>query len=77
MEELSGISKVIIPKENEKDLQDIPENVKKSIKIIAAENIMDVLKESLSKKITPIDWKEDDIVAEGRVKSNDENLITH
>ncbi|MBF95755.1 MAG: Lon protease [Alphaproteobacteria bacterium MarineAlpha9_Bin4] len=73
----SGISKVIIPKENEKDLEDIPDNVKKSIKIIVAENIMDVLKESLSKKITPIDWKEDDIVAERSVKNTDENLITH
>ena len=73
----SGVSKVIIPKENQKDLEDIPDNVKKSLKIVLAENIMDVLKESLSKKITPIDWKEDDIVAEGRVKSNDENLITH
>jgi len=73
----SGVSKVIIPKENQKDLEDIPDNVKKSLKIVLAENIMDVLKESLSKKITPIDWKEDDIVAEGRVKNNDENLITH
>ncbi len=73
----SGISKVIIPKENEKDLQDIPENVKKSIKIIAAENIMDVLKESLTKKITPIDWKEDEMVAKSPVKGTDENLITH
>ena len=47
----SGISKVIIPKENQKDLEDIPDNVKKSLKIVLAENIMDVLKESLSKKL--------------------------
>ena len=60
----SGITKVIIPKDNQKDLDDIPDNVKKSIKIVVADNIMDVLKESLSKKITPIDWKEEDLVAE-------------
>ena len=68
---------MIIPKDNQKDLDDIPDNVKKSIKIVVADNIMDVLKESLSKKITPIDWKEEDLVAENAVKSNDGNLITH
>ena len=30
----SGITKVIIPKENKKDLDEIPQNVKKSLKII-------------------------------------------
>ena len=38
---------------------------------------MDVLKESLTKKISPIDWKEEELVAKSSVKSNDENLITH
>ncbi len=73
----SGISKVIIPKDNQKDLEDIPDNIKKTLKIIVAENIIDVLKESLTKKITPIDWKEEDIVAKSTVKGTDENLITH
>ena len=73
----SGITKVIIPKDNEKDLEDIPNNVKESLKIIPAENIMEVLKESLTKKISPIDWKEEDIVTKSSVKTNDENLITH
>ena len=73
----SGITKVIIPKENERDLEDIPSNVKKSLKIVPAENIMEVLKEALTKKISPIDWKEEDIVAKSPVKTNDENLITH
>ncbi len=73
----SGITKVIIPKENEKDLEDIPNNVKKSLQIISAENIMEVLKEALTKKITPIEWKEEDLVAKGTVKGNDEKLITH
>ena len=73
----SGITKVIIPKDNEKDLADIPNNVKESLKIITAENIMEVLKESLTKKISPIDWKEEDIVTKSSVKTSDENLITH
>ena len=33
--------------------------------------------EALTKKISPIDWKEEDIVAKSSVKTNDENLITH
>ena len=45
--------------------------------IIPAENIMEVLKESLTKKISPIDWKEEDIVTKSSVKTNDENLIAH
>ena len=73
----SGITMVIIPKDNQKDLEEIPDNVKKSLKIIVAENILDVLKESLTKKITPIDWKEEDMVAKSTVKNSDENLIAH
>ena len=73
----SGITKVIIPKENERDLEDIPSNVKKALKIVPAENILEVLKEALTKKISPIDWKEEDIASKSPVKTNDENLITH
>ena len=73
----SGITMVIIPKDNQKDLEEIPDNVKKSLKIIVAENILDVLKESLTKKITPIDWKEEDMVSKSTVKNSDENLIAH
>jgi ATP-dependent Lon protease len=43
----SGIKTVIIPKDNEKDLEEIPDNVKKKIKIVIAENITDALKFSL------------------------------
>ena len=73
----AGITKVIIPKENEKDLEEIPDNVKKSLKIIVADNISDVLREALTKKLTPIDWKEEDLVAKSSIKNADENPITH
>ncbi len=42
-----GIKKVLIPKDNEKDLKDIPEDIKKQLKIIAVENIEQVLKQAL------------------------------
>ncbi len=74
----SGINKVIIPKENEKDLEEIPANVKKKIKIVLAENISDVLIESLTKKITPIKWDEKKMVVKAPIKKqNNGNLITH
>ena len=50
---------------------------KKSLKIIPAENIIEVLKESLTKKISPIDWKEEEMVAKSPVKTQMKTLITH
>ncbi len=44
-----GIKTVIIPKENEKDLAEIPDNVKKGMKIIPVDNVADVLKIALHK----------------------------
>ena len=44
-----GIKTVIIPKENEKDLAEIPDNVKKGMKIIPVDNVSDVLKIALHK----------------------------
>ncbi|MBT4879806.1 MAG: endopeptidase La [Alphaproteobacteria bacterium] len=48
-----GIKTVLIPKDNEKDLVDIPEKVRKEVKIIAFEDVDKVLDTALSKKITP------------------------
>jgi ATP-dependent Lon protease len=74
----SGIKTAIIPKENAKDLEDIPDNVKKKIKIVTAEVITDVLKVALVRKLTPIKWNENDVVIKGSVKAeNEKNLITH
>jgi ATP-dependent Lon protease len=41
------IKKVIIPRENEKDLKDIPSNVLKQIEIIFVENMDEVLPHAL------------------------------
>ena len=42
-----GISRIIFPKRNEKDLDEVPEVVQESIEFIPVENIADVLKEAL------------------------------
>ncbi|MBR2066832.1 MAG: endopeptidase La, partial [Solobacterium sp.] len=44
-----GINKILIPKNNVKDLDDIPEQVKESIEFIPVENVSQVLKEALVK----------------------------
>src|SRR6056300_2090179 len=53
-----GIKTAIIPDENEKDLKEIPQNVKDGLKIIPVKNVEEVLKIALSKDLTSIKWTE-------------------
>jgi len=43
----AGIKKVILPKENERDLEDVPEDVRNELKFVPVETIEEVLKEAL------------------------------
>ncbi len=54
----AGITTVIIPDENEKDLAEIPDNVTKGLKIIPVKVVDDVLKHALARPIVPIEWDE-------------------
>jgi len=49
----AGIKKVVLPKENKKNLEDIPSSVKKDLEIVFAETIDDVLAVALTKKLAP------------------------
>ena len=53
-----GIKTVLIPEENEKDLAEIPDNVKSSLEIIAVKNVSEVLKIALIEAPIPIEWDE-------------------
>jgi ATP-dependent Lon protease len=53
-----GIKIAIIPSENEKDLKEIPQNVKDGIKIIPVNSVDEVLKIALTKKLDPVEWIE-------------------
>ena len=53
-----GIKTAIIPDENEKDLKEIPQNVKDGLKIIPVKNVEEVLKIALTKDLTPVEWVE-------------------
>ena len=45
----SGIKKIIIPKENEKDIEDIPEVVRNELEIVLADHIDTVLQQAMTK----------------------------
>ncbi|MFT4961404.1 MAG: ATP-dependent Lon protease [Paracoccaceae bacterium] len=53
-----GIKTVLIPKDNEKDLVEIPDNVKEGLKIIPVSHVSEVLEHALIRKPVPIDWDE-------------------
>ncbi|ARC35502.1 endopeptidase La [Paracoccus yeei] len=53
-----GIKTVLIPVDNEKDLADIPANVKEGLKIIPVSHVREVLKHALVRMPEPIEWDE-------------------
>jgi ATP-dependent Lon protease len=55
-----GVKTVLIPLDNEKDLSDIPDNVKKGIKIVPVSSVEQVLKIALIKPLSPIEWHDDE-----------------
>ena len=54
----AGIKQVIIPKDNEKDLVDIPKKVREDIKITPVEYADEVLKIALKKELKRVEWTE-------------------
>jgi len=54
-----GIKTVLIPSENEKDLADIPDNVKKGMTIIPVSDAGQVLEHALVSKLQPAEWTEE------------------
>jgi ATP-dependent Lon protease len=55
-----GITKVLIPEENAKDLADIPDNVKNEMEIVPVSRIDEVLEHALVSKPVPIEWTVED-----------------
>ena len=74
-----GIKTVLIPKENEKDLADIPDNVTSELEIIAVTNADEVMEHALVTLPVPIEWPDEDDDDEIKVsESKDaESIVTH
>jgi ATP-dependent Lon protease len=54
-----GIKTVLIPRENEKDLAEIPDNVKEGLDIIPVDHVRDVLRLALVRAPEPVEWDEE------------------
>ena len=73
-----GIKTVLIPKDNEKDLAEIPDNVKRSLDIIPVSTVDEVLDRALIRKLVPIEWEEVDTVAtSGGADKDVSGVVTH
>ncbi len=77
-----GITKVLIPQENVKDLAEIPDNVKSGLELVPVSHVDDVLKHALVRQPTAIVWDEEaeEAAAAARAKagkSDGESAVTH
>jgi ATP-dependent Lon protease len=75
-----GITTVLIPAENEKDLVEIPENVKEGLTIIPVSHVDEALRVALVDPLVAIDWTEaDELAALPRVGGGDVGggTVTH
>jgi len=77
----AGIKTVLIPKDNEKDLDDIPANVKKDMEIVPVGTIDDVLPRALTEPLSAVEWDEAAYEAEQlaarRGDPDREGVVTH
>jgi len=55
-----GLTTVFIPKDNEKDLAEIPDNVKKKLEIVPVARVEELLARALTKPLVPIEWDEEE-----------------
>jgi ATP-dependent Lon protease len=74
-----GLKTVLIPKDNEKDLADIPDNVKRGLKIIPISTIQELLDNALVTPPKPIEWADGEEAepVTPPVASQQEEVIRH
>jgi len=65
----AGIKHVLIPKDNEKDLVDMPQKIKDDIKITSVETADEVLKLALTKELKRVEWVEVEKISKSDDKS--------
>ena len=74
----SGIKTVLVPSENDRELSEVPENIKEQLDIKLVSTIDEALELALVKKPAAIDWDEEAWLAEQKnIADNRSNLTTH
>ncbi|MEL6679534.1 MAG: endopeptidase La [Pseudomonadota bacterium] len=72
-----GIKTVMIPKDNVKDLADIPDNVKDGLELIPVASVTEVLKVALTEEPEAIDWEEPEVPPIQPGQTPDAGLAAH
>jgi len=76
----SGVKKVLIPQENEKDLADIPDKIKKNIEIVPVKTIEEVLVHALLEVPKPLSEEENPknpVLSEKTAENKGKDVIHH
>tara|TARA_B100001123_G_scaffold129639_1_gene150618 strand:+ start:583 stop:2973 length:2391 start_codon:yes stop_codon:yes gene_type:complete len=73
----AGIKHVLIPKDNEKDLTDIPEKVKSDIKITPVKHADEVLKIALIKDLKRVEWVEVQDITESKKEDDSKKILAN
>ena len=71
----AGIKQVLIPRDNEKDLVDMPQKIKDDIKITPIEVVEEVLKIALTKEFKKVEWTEIDNVSGSKIEDKSQAII--
>ena len=74
-----GIKLVLIPKDNEKDLSEIPDNVKEGLEIVPVSTVDEVLDRALTQNLVPIEWQEevDGVTGAEEPEKDASGVVTH
>ena len=72
-----GITTVLIPEENRKDLAEIPENVKQGLEIVPISHVDEVLSRALTEPLEAIEWTEADELAAAPAHSPAPSATAH
>ena len=73
----AGIRTVLIPKDNEKDLAEIPDNVKAGLEIIPVANVDQVIARALVREPEPIAWEEPADEVPARLVAAEAPILPH
>jgi ATP-dependent Lon protease len=72
-----GLKTVLIPKENERDLPEIPDNVKKGLEIVSVSTVDEVLARALVKPLTAIEWPDDLEAPAKKPEGGEQSVVAH
>jgi ATP-dependent Lon protease len=71
-----GIRTVLIPNDNQKDLAEVPENVKKTLEIIPVSKVEQVLSTALTQPLVAVEWNPETAVPVATDAGHD-GVVTH